>query len=70
MKRTGIVFGVIMLFLLLSAGTASAEKSGLYTYSIKGNGTILAAHIPNIETVGGGSVRCMLAEVVRTDGSQ
>jgi hypothetical protein len=34
--------------------------------SLKESGTILAAAIPHIEDVGGGSVRCMLAEVLCT----
>ena len=34
--------------------------------SLQECGTILAAHIPHIEDVGGGSVRCMLAEVLCT----
>ena len=34
--------------------------------SLQECGTILAAHVPHIEDVGGGSVRCMLAEVLCT----
>ena len=31
--------------------------------TLGGSGTLIAAAIPTIETLGGGSVRCMLAEV-------
>ena len=50
-------------FVLMSE-TAKASLNERQLEDIKGNGTILAAHIPHIETVGGGSLRCMLAEIV------
>jgi hypothetical protein len=34
--------------------------------ALQESGTILAARIPHIEEIGGGSVRCMLAEVFCT----
>ncbi|MBR4756896.1 MAG: amidinotransferase, partial [Bacteroidales bacterium] len=39
----------------------SLEKGQLAVLETKG--TILAAHIPHIEEVGGGSARCMMAEI-------
>ena len=53
------------IFLAMS-DTARDCLTDEQTASLQECGTILAAHIPHIEDVGGGSVRCMLAEVLCT----
>lgn len=49
---------------LLMSDTAKASLSHEQLDAIAGQDKVIAAHIPHIEEVGGGSVRCMLAEVV------
>ena len=51
------------LFSVMS-DTALASLNPEQIETIKGNGSILAAHIPLIEEVGGGSARCMMAELI------
>ena len=50
-------------FVVMSETAYSSLDEG-QVESIKGKGSILAAHIPHIEEVGGGSARCMMAEVL------
>jgi len=49
---------------LLMSDTAKACLSPAQLESIAGEDRIIALHVPHIEEVGGGSVRCMLAEIV------
>ena len=48
---------------IVMSDTAYACLGGEQLKAIAGNATVLPVHIPHIETVGGGSARCMLAEI-------
>ena len=50
------------IFLLMSA-SARESLTGEQTAKIESHAKILSANIETIETIGGGSVRCMLAEI-------
>ena len=51
---------------LLMSDTAKAGLTPGQLESIAGQDKVIALHIPHIEEVGGGSVRCMLAEIVQS----
>ena len=53
-------------FIIMSETARDSLDEGQLS-ALNAKGTILAVHIPHIEEVGGGSARCMMAEVICRD---
>jgi hypothetical protein len=55
--------------LIVMSETARASLNAAQLAALNEKGAILAARIPQIEEVGGGSARCMMAEVLCRESS-